>query len=415
MANQWYYTPDGRTRLGPFSLPQLLQLARTGQLLPTHMVRQEEELKWAAAGTFTELFPPRQKPSAAAGITKQPARPTASGDRPTVTQPSPPPEGRTPRRPSFWRRLGMPLRRVKLCRRLQRQQAQLEQSLVDLGIRLLAAGMVVPGCEALTQQFRLLSQAQELTRQAIRAGDKTKRREAARLEGELRSLYAKFGRPALASRVPFEGRMESETHCRAIQAAIALTAQQVEAAERECGPAARKAPLVWAGLGIAVGAAVLLVGIGLALEWWPNSPAADEPPPRRSLQELFTHLAPAVPLIEVGDSGFGSGFLVKKDGKYLVITNRHVVENSGTGLKVHFIYGQGGDEKRFTVEPAKTSVVAIHRSADLAVVDVSKAAEAIERLKIEPVRLAPVADKEHPRVDAPVFAIGHPGGMGRSC
>jgi S1-C subfamily serine protease len=421
MANHWYYTPDGRTRLGPIPLPQMQQLARSGQLQPTHMVRREEEPRWAAAGTFVELFPPRQQPPAAAAITKQPARP--------ASPPPPSPESPAGPRPSFWRRLGMPLRRAKLRRRLQRQQAQLEQCLVDLGIRLLAAGMVVPGCETIAQQFRRLSQTQELTRQAARAGDKTKRREAARLEGELRSLYAQFGRGALASRTPFEGRKESETHCRAIQAAIALTRQQIAAVTRECGAPSRKAPLVWAGLGIGVGAALLLLGLGLLFGWWSRLPAASEEPsraaaenaspaanhkpsPRRSLEELFAHLAPAVPLIEVGDSGFGSGFLVKKDGKYLVVTNKHVVENAGTGLKIHFIHGTSGDEKRFTVEPAKTSVSAIHRSADLAVVDVSKAAADIEGLKIEPVRLAPAENKEHPKVGAPVFAIGHPGGAG---
>jgi S1-C subfamily serine protease len=457
MANQWYYTPDGRNRLGPVPLGHLQQLARSGQLQPTHMVRREEDPKWAAAGSFAELFLPRRQqppapagitkqqnsdffevidtqgqPPAPAGITKQPSRTAPARSRPTTSRPPPPPEAPAGPRPSFWRRLRLPLRRRKLRRRLQRQQGQLEQCFVDLGIRLLAAGTVVPGCEMLTQQFRRLSQTQELTRQAARAGDKTKRREAARLETEMRSLYGKVGRQALASRVPFDGRKESETHCRAIQAAIALTQQQVEAVSRELGPPSRKAPLVWAGVGIAVGAALLLLGLGL-LFWWPGAPAASEDParaaaenaspaandkppadkpPTRSLQEWFAHLAPAVPLIEVGDSGFGSGFLVKKNDKYLVVTNKHVVENSGNGLKIHFLHGKEGEEKRFTVPPDKTSVVAIHRSADLAVVDVSKAAADIERLKIEPVRLAPAEDKENPKPGANVFAIGHPGGAG---
>jgi S1-C subfamily serine protease len=428
MTNQWYYTPDGRNRMGPVPLGHLQQLARSGQLQPTHMVRREEDPKWAAAGSFAELFPPRQQPPSAAGITKQPSRPAPARSRQTTSQPPPPPEAPTGPRPSFWRRLRLPLRRSKLRRRLQRQQGQLELCFVDLGIRLLAAGTVVPGCEALTQQFRRLSQTQELTRQAARAGDKTKRREAARLESEMRSLYGKVGRQALASRVLFEGRKESETHCRAIQAAIALTQQQVEAVNRELGPPSRKAPLVWAGVGIAAGAALLLLGLGLLFWWRPDapaasedparaaaenaSPAANDKPPPRSLQELFAHLAPAVPLIEVGDSGFGSGFLVKKNDKYLVVTNKHVVENSGNGLKIHFLHGKEGEEKRFTVPPDKTSVVAIHRSADLAVVDVSKVAADIERLKIEPVRLAPAEDKENPKVGANVFAIGHPGGAG---
>ncbi len=39
MANQWFFSPDGRNRLGPYTLEQMRQLADSGRLKPTHMVR----------------------------------------------------------------------------------------------------------------------------------------------------------------------------------------------------------------------------------------------------------------------------------------------------------------------------------------------------------------------------------------
>src|SRR5215831_19452872 len=46
MANTWYYSPDGRSRLGPFSLDELRQEAREGRLKPSHMVRRDDMQKW---------------------------------------------------------------------------------------------------------------------------------------------------------------------------------------------------------------------------------------------------------------------------------------------------------------------------------------------------------------------------------
>jgi S1-C subfamily serine protease len=133
------------------------------------------------------------------------------------------------------------------------------------------------------------------------------------------------------------------------------------------------------------------------------------PDPRRPLHELFKHLAPAVPLVEAEDVGSGSGFLVKHDGKYLVVTNRHVIENARKGVAVHFLQGDGKDaEKRTTIPSGKTKVVAVHRSADLAVLDLSDASAQIDALRIDPVRLAPASHR--PQVGEHAFAIGHPGG-----
>src|SRR5262245_18522622 len=56
MPSRWYYSPDGRSRLGPFSLEEMRQPARDGRLNPTHMVRQEDVLKWTPAADCSELF-----------------------------------------------------------------------------------------------------------------------------------------------------------------------------------------------------------------------------------------------------------------------------------------------------------------------------------------------------------------------
>jgi S1-C subfamily serine protease len=135
---------------------------------------------------------------------------------------------------------------------------------------------------------------------------------------------------------------------------------------------------------------------------------------RKSLKELFARLSPSVPLIESVDICTGSGFLVNVNGKMLVVTNRHVVEHASHGIAVHFLKsaGSGRQEERFTVAPNQTSVVAIHKTADLAAIDVSQCATALQERGVPAVQLA---DSSYtPEVGEHVFAIGHPGtGGGR--
>ena len=128
---------------------------------------------------------------------------------------------------------------------------------------------------------------------------------------------------------------------------------------------------------------------------------------RKPLQELFSNLAPSVPVVEAVGKGTGSGFLVELEGRDLVITNRHVVENASDGVAVHFISTtRDGEESKFTVPPERTTVVAIHKTADLALVDVSRSADEIRQFGIKPVELASSSHK--PQVGEHVFAIGHP-------
>jgi S1-C subfamily serine protease len=82
-----------------------------------------------------------------------------------------------------------------------------------------------------------------------------------------------------------------------------------------------------------------------------------------------------------------------------------VVERARDGLAVHFPLA---DERRLTVPASKTKLVAIHRSADLATIDVTAMAAELDRYKIAPVTLSRKGHR--PVVGEHVFAIGHPSG-----
>jgi S1-C subfamily serine protease len=142
----------------------------------------------------------------------------------------------------------------------------------------------------------------------------------------------------------------------------------------------------------------------------PEPPKKENPPVknRLPLKDLFKVLAPAVPVVKAVGVGTGSGFLIQHGGKYLVVTNRHVIENASRGVTVHFLHGDGKGTKETVVPATDTRVIAVHRTADLALVDVSAGADVIEPLRIKPVSLAP---RDHsPDVGEHAFAIGHPGG-----
>jgi S1-C subfamily serine protease len=135
------------------------------------------------------------------------------------------------------------------------------------------------------------------------------------------------------------------------------------------------------------------------------------PPSKKLLQELFAKLVPSVPHIKaVNDQGWGegTGFLVNHKGQLLVVTNRHVVEPGKKSLEVYFLRNAKNDDvERLLLPPAKTKLIAIHRKVDLAIIDVTAAADELAPWKVAPVNLAPL--KHSPAVGEHVFAIGHPG------
>jgi S1-C subfamily serine protease len=428
MSSQWYFSPEGKNKLGPYSLEEMRLMARSGQLQPSYMTFREDTQQWAPAEEFEEFtFPARPAPAAPAA-----AQP---GPLPAPTPPPPPPLPPGPRPPFWvllreksaraaaavwsvpvatWREVRRRVSLFRLRRKLRRERRAQEQLIVALGVKLLGEGVALPGCEAMTQLFHRLTREQELSRQAARGGDRAKQQEALRLEGELRSLYAQFGRQALASRVAFEGRREREATWQLGQATLAQTEERIAARQKEWATASRQTKRrVLIGL---VGAAAL-VFLTVVLAWRGLQTRTETSPPAppavaarkrpQNMQEWYEQLAPAVPVVQtVGSDRTGSGFLIKHDGKYLVITNRHVVENIPQGVEVHFLLA---NEQKFTVPASKATVVRVHRSADLAVVDVTAAVGDIERFRIDPVQLAPAAHR--PRVGEHIFAIGHPAGV----
>ncbi len=128
------------------------------------------------------------------------------------------------------------------------------------------------------------------------------------------------------------------------------------------------------------------------------------------LQELFSKLAPSVPLIINPGVGSGSGFLVNFKGRYYVITNRHVVDGAKQkGVSVKFFTGDKNDtDKSFDINPTIARIIDIHPTSDLALIDVHGARNMLEEQSIKPVPLPP--KKHTPQVGENVFAIGHPGG-----
>jgi S1-C subfamily serine protease len=126
------------------------------------------------------------------------------------------------------------------------------------------------------------------------------------------------------------------------------------------------------------------------------------------LAELYQLLSPAVPMVETPSASGGSGFLIRHNDRYLVVTNRHVIAYARNGLEVYFLRSiNPGQEERLKIPSAKVKLVAVHRALDLALIDISAAAEELAAWKIQPHNLAA---KDHiVSVGEHVFAIGHPG------
>src|SRR5262249_30863419 len=138
----WYYTPDGKTKFGPVSLAELQALVRSGQLLPSHMVRREDMPRWITARTLPRLVPrPLPPPLPWSGAPfKRPGRLLERVGRACRALLS-----------ALWAAWRRGYRRVallRLRRRLRRLQRQQAEFLRALGVRLLAGGLCVPGCES---------------------------------------------------------------------------------------------------------------------------------------------------------------------------------------------------------------------------------------------------------------------------
>jgi hypothetical protein len=56
MSQQWFYTRDGKTKIGPVSAAELQALTIAGQLLPTDMVLKQGTKHWRTGGSIKGLF-----------------------------------------------------------------------------------------------------------------------------------------------------------------------------------------------------------------------------------------------------------------------------------------------------------------------------------------------------------------------
>lgn len=79
--SDWYYTRDGKQKIGPLTTAQLRELARSGQLLPSDMVKREGMPKWEQAAHVKGLFDETdQAPTVALPV----AEPAEASRRPTA-------------------------------------------------------------------------------------------------------------------------------------------------------------------------------------------------------------------------------------------------------------------------------------------------------------------------------------------
>jgi uncharacterized protein YbaP (TraB family) len=62
MAHSWYFTKNELDTVGPFTIPQLRDLAARGVLLPGDRVRADGDAEWVLASTLAEVFSPAPLP-----------------------------------------------------------------------------------------------------------------------------------------------------------------------------------------------------------------------------------------------------------------------------------------------------------------------------------------------------------------
>ncbi|MBY0524664.1 MAG: trypsin-like peptidase domain-containing protein [Gemmataceae bacterium] len=439
-AAQWFYAQN-KQRLGPVSFLTLQDLARGGKLQRTDMVLQVGTQGWAAAGSVADLFPAELplecnlegyevSDSAGVGDVSMPKRPSGAGVK-AAAGASLAMLGQGARSifdttkdiaAATTNEAKRKARTMALRREIDRLQSELNDKLPRaIGQQLLSNEVRVPGCEQLLTTFGKLNREFTLANQGALTGDKDKKRDAARLAHELDPIYSAYGRAALESPVAFENRAECLQRRDQLAKQLADRKAELEGLEKDWQSASKgRKRHVLVGFGAAAAVLLLVFSIGayVVVKGLASSssgeqarqntqPESTSKPSgaRKPMKELFASMSPSVALIEATGTGSGSGFLVEHQGQLRVITNRHVVEDASQGIVLHFMKGTGTDN-RLTIPKEQVTVVAVHKQADLAIIDVSKASNEIRRWKIEPLALAPRAHV--PTVGEHVFAIGHP-------
>jgi uncharacterized protein (TIGR03067 family) len=418
MNARWFYAKD-KKKCGPVSSESLHALLSRGEIQPTDMVLQEGATRWVPASSLREARPTRLRGCAGAALNGLAEVPRAFGAA----------GAQALRALSYW---GCKRRAAGLGQRARAAQLDLARALFNHQM----------GDPELRRQLGVVEESLRI----IRAS----RGSAVRVQRERDELLLRLVEPWLHSATPPPGL--GTEHRRALAAQQAWEQQQRTRAAKRAAlfPSDRAGRArVWAGSGLL--AASLIVGVVLLLPWGPGaerasgevvaaaapvSPANSDkaappvellakkadppkkagpppleptpPPAKKSLKELYQLLSPAVPMVETPGAGGGSGFLIRHKDRYFVVTNRHVIAHARNGLEVYFLRSpRAGQEERLKVPSAKVKLVAVHRAVDLALIDLSAAAEELAAWKIQPLRMAA---KDHvPAVGEHVFAIGHPG------
>lgn len=146
-------------------------------------------------------------------------------------------------------------------------------------------------------------------------------------------------------------------------------------------------------------------------------------------EELFQKNFNAVPLL-YGNTGrgsaHGSGFVVsthRKNGlRWFIVTNRHVVEGlqklEGKGIgQLPFeprwsvlVFRDDRGEIISAIRNDSLQVVAVHKRADIALIECTQASKSLKEWRVCPLRLAPRDIESKPGTE--VVVIGHPGNPG---
>lgn len=148
----------------------------------------------------------------------------------------------------------------------------------------------------------------------------------------------------------------------------------------------------------------------------PAKPPAPAPAPADDGPPTYERVLPSVPVVTamplVG-LGRGSGFLIEYDSHLYIVTNRHVVNAAERGFTLSFHKpGSEGLSDALNLPVDRSALTLVHKTADLALLDMTDFRREIEGRNIQPLKLSDVAHP--PKVMGQVWAFGHPvagGGM----
>lgn len=133
---------------------------------------------------------------------------------------------------------------------------------------------------------------------------------------------------------------------------------------------------------------------------------------RGDLRSFYGRFAPSVPLllVPIGSKkvGLGTGFLIKQDRLWYIVTCDHVVRPPGavTPITPRILFLSSDGNVRFEVPSSSVGSIRISRYVDVAVVPLIRDIGFIDEYKLEALSLAP--QNHEPAPGEECFAIGHP-------